>query len=119
MTFSLTDGNLFQINWNTNDILAQMCGFNPLATGYVGLASSDYCCDFVYPKIVYLTVENIKYSPKIVNNRFMFYIELGNINTNQEYDVNSQLNKMIVSLYDQNNNLLALNSNWSAVVELI
>jgi hypothetical protein len=112
----------FKILWSKNTVLAVICGFNPTdMTNLITSVSSDFLIDLVYPKNIYLDLDGIKYQSNFFNNKHMFLINLNvNINLNDIPTINApnnSVNKLIFSLYDENNYLISPTKNWNATVE--
>ena len=112
-------GCQFVIAWTKNTVLATMCGFNFIDTpNYTNSITSDFNIDLVYPKVVYLDIEGVKFQSQFINNKHMFLINLSNPSYGKSIvSTNNQLNKIIFSLYDENNYLVSLVNNWNATIE--
>jgi hypothetical protein len=111
----------FKILWSKNTVLSLMCGFNPTdMTNLTTSVSSDFWIDLVYPKNIYLDLDGIKYQSNFFNNKHMFLIHL-NSNINDDMPTlkapNNSVNKLIFSLYDENNYLISPTKNWNATIE--
>ena len=113
----------FKILWSKNTVLAMMCGFNPIdMTNLTTSVSSDFYIDLVYPKNIYLDLDGIKYQSNFFNNKHMFLINLNDTNYITLNDTtlkapNNSVNKLIFSLYDENNYLISPTTNWNATIE--
>jgi hypothetical protein len=113
----------FKIQWNKNKVLSNMCGFNPIETpNFKTSITSDFNVDLEYPKVIYLDLYGLKFESQIFNNNRNFLINLNSINTNNLFNVilntpNNILNKLILTMYDENNYLISPVSNWNATIE--
>ncbi len=110
----------FKIFWSKNTVLAMMCGFNPIdMTNLTTSVSSDFPIDLVYPKNIYLDLDGVKYQSNFFNNKHMFLINLNDITLNDTTlkAPNNSVNKLIFSLYDENNYLISPTKNWNATIE--
>ena len=113
----------FKIQWNENKIFSNMCGFNPIETpNFETSIISDFNVDLEYPKVIYLDFYGLKFESQIFNTNRNFLINLNSINTNNLFNVilntpNNILNKLILTMYDENNHLVSPVSNWNATIE--
>jgi hypothetical protein len=116
-------GIAFKIQWNKNKVLSNMCGFNPIETpNFETTITSDFNMDIEYPKVIYLDLYGLKFESQIFNTNRNFLINLNSINTNNLFNVilntpNNILNKLILTMYDENNHLVSPVSNWNATIE--
>jgi hypothetical protein len=105
----------FNILWQDNPVLAQMCGFNPINSNnvYVNTLTSDFNIDLNYPKNVYLDIQGVKFNSTMISNNHMFLI---GANKSIEAPKN-QLDRMGIVLYDENNFIVSPTTNWNATLE--
>ena len=114
----------FKILWNKNKILSNMCGFNPIEpVEFSSSITSDFLVDFVYPKYVYIDIFGLKYKSQIINNKHVFIININSKDFNQFNTIiecpNNNLNKLIFTLYDENNTIISPVSNWEALIDFM
>lgn len=106
----------FNILWQNNPILASMCGFNAINPNnnlYLNTLTSDFNIDLNYPKNVYLDIHGVKFNSFMLSNNHMFLI---GVNNSIEAPKN-QLDRIGITLYDENNFIVSPTTNWSTAIE--
>jgi len=125
MTISVNSPIEFKILWNKNKILSNMCGFNPIEPiQFSNTITSNFSVDYIYPKCLYIDIDGLKFKSEILNNNtYAFIINLYS-NDNTQYNTiincpNNNMNKIILTLYDENNKIISPVSNWQGIFDFI
>ena len=116
---TINNSTSFKILWSKNTVLSTMLGFNPIDMfNLTTSVTSDFFIDLIYPKNIYLDLNVINYESGFFNNKHMFLINLKDITYNTTVNApNNKVNKLIFSLYDENNYLISPTTNWNATIE--
>lgn len=125
---SYTDGilsitnssNPFSLDWTQNGRLAQILGYNQEISPFIQTQIGAFMVDLDYPKTIFMELNGMRLtSAPIQNNRATFFIERGTLLERQIVQLKDRtnINRLNISLTDENGLLLAVGSNWQSMID--